>query len=161
MMDSRGQMRVVEALLASGIIAVAMWSMINLTRAPDPYSAKVKSEMEKYCYDFLMNLADMEVYDEVIFNSTGVRPDWEGLMKNVLNSLLPANTLYNMTVYNMSFVYNMSRKEDFVEVKPLGSVSNASPEDFRLAKEAAGADITYTTRRRWVLKIHLELAKRW
>lgn len=156
MMDSKGQMRVVEALLASGIIAIAMWSMINLTKSPDPYSAKVKSEMEKYCYDFLMSLADREVYDEVIFNSTGVRPDWEGLMKNVLNALLPANTLYNVTVYNMS------QREDIVEVEPLGeSISNASPDDFRLAKEAAGADITYTTRRRWVLKIHLELAKRW
>ncbi|MBO3809533.1 MAG: hypothetical protein FGF50_08075 [Candidatus Brockarchaeota archaeon] len=156
MIDSRGQMRIVEALLASGIIAVAMWSMINLTRAPDPYSAKVKSEAEKYCYDFLMSLADREVYDEVIFNSTGVRQGWEGLMKNVLNALLPANTLYNMTIYNMS------QKGDIVEVEPLGeSISNASPDDFRLAKESAGADITYTTRRRWVLKIHLELAKRW
>ncbi len=156
MIDSRGQMRIVEALLASGIIAVAMWSMINLTKSPDPYSAKVKSEAEKYCYDFLMSLADREVYDEVIFNSTGVRQGWEGLMKNVLNALLPANTLYNMTVYNMS------QKGDIVEVEPLGeSISNASPDDFKLAKDAAGADITYTTRRRWVLKIHLELAKRW
>lgn len=156
MIDSRGQMRTVEALLASGIIAVAMWSMINLTRSPDPYSAKTMNEVEKYCYDFLMSLADREVFDEVIFNSTGVRPGWEGLMKNVLNALLPANTLYNMTVYNMS------RKGDVVEEEPLGeSIFNASLEDFRLAEEAAGADITYTTRRRWVLKIHLELAKRW
>ena len=156
MIDDRGQMRIVEALLASGIIAVAMWSMINLTRVPDPYGAKVKSETEKYCYDFLMSLADREVFDRVIFNSTGVRQGWEGLMKNVLNALLPANTLYNMTVYNMS------RKGEVVEAEPLGeSVFNASPDDFRLAKEAAGADITYTTRGRWVLKIHLELAKRW
>ncbi len=156
MMDPRGQMRVVEALLASGIIAIAMWSMINLTKSPDPYSAKVRSEMEKYCYDFLMSLADREVYDEVIFNSTGVRPGWEDLMKNVLSALLPANTLYNMTVYNVS------QKGEVVEVEPLGgSISNASSGDFRLAKEAAGAEITYTTRRRWVLKIHLELAKGW
>ncbi len=155
MIDSRGQMRVMEALLASGIIAVAMWSMINLTRSPDPYSAKARNELEKYCYDFLMSLADKEVFDEVVFNSTGVRPEWEGLMKNMLNAFLPANTLYNMTIYNMS------RKDDGVEEEPLGSVFNASPEDFRLAKEAAGADVTYTTRRRWVFKIHLELARRW
>jgi len=154
-MDSRGQMRIVEALLASGIIAVAMWSMINLTRTPDPYSAKARDELEKYCYDFLMSLADKEVFDEVVFNSTWVRPGWEGLMKNMLNALLPANTLYNMTVCNMS------KKGDIVEEESLGSVSNASPEDFRLSKEAAGAEITYTTRRRWVLKIRLELARRW
>jgi len=156
MMDARGQMRVMEALLASGIIAVAMWSMINLTRSPDPYSTKARNEFEKYCYDFLMSLADREVFDEAVFNSTGVRPGWEGLMKNMLNALLPPNTLYNMSIYNMS------RRENVVEEKLLGeSISNASPEDFRIAKEAAGADITYTTRRRWVLKIHLELARRW
>ncbi|MGB9717755.1 MAG: hypothetical protein ACPL4E_04870 [Thermoproteota archaeon] len=155
MIDNRGQMRIVEALLASGIIAIAMWSMINLTKAPDPYSAKARDELEKYCYAFLTSLADKEVFDEVVFNSTGVRPGWEGLMKNVLNALLPANTLYNMTVCNMS------KKGDVVEEEPLGRVFNAAPEDFSLSKEAAGAEITYTTRRRWVLKIHLELARRW
>jgi hypothetical protein len=154
MIDSRGQMRTVEALLASGIIAVAMWSMINLTRAPDPYSAKARNELEKYCYDFLMSLAEKEVFGKVVFNSTGIRPDWESLMKNVLNALLPANTLYNMTVFNMT------QTGESVKEVPLGtSVSNASPEDFRMMKEVAAADITYTTRRRWVLKIHLEVGR--
>ncbi|MEM2929874.1 MAG: hypothetical protein QW797_03315 [Thermoproteota archaeon] len=155
MIDSRGQMRVVEALLASGIIAVAMWSMISLTRSPDPYSAKARNEVEKYCYDFLMSLAEREVFDRVIFNSTGIRPYWEGLMKNVLNGLLPANSLYNMTVFNMT-----QTGETVAEI-PLGaSMSNASPEDFSMAKDVAAADITYTTRSRWVLKIHLEVGRR-
>lgn len=153
-MNTRGQMRTVEALLASGIIAVAMVTMINLTRAPDPYSTKSRSDLVKYCYDFLMNLAEEEVFDKVVFESGSVRDDWEGLMNNMLNVLLPANMLYNMTVYNMTQV------GETVEHTSLGTVSNASPDDFRVAREAAGADLTYTTRRRWVLKIHLELARR-
>jgi hypothetical protein len=93
MIDDRGQMRTVEALLASGIIAVAMWSMINLTKTSDPYSAKARNELEKYCYDFLMSLAEREVFDESCFQlHHGLGPGWEGLMKNLLNSLLPANT---------------------------------------------------------------------
>lgn len=156
MMDNRGQTRVVEALLASGIIAITMWGMINMTRSPDPYSAKSRNELEKYCYDFLMSLAEREVFDGVIFNSTGIRPRWEDLMKGILNSLLPVNVLYNMTICNMTQMGYGVKEE------PLGtSISNASSEDFRLAKEAVGADVTYTTRRRWVLKIHLELARRW
>jgi len=154
MIDDRGQMRTVEALLASGIIAVAMWSMINLTKTSDPYSAKARNELEKYCYDFLMSLAEREVFDRVVFNSTRVRTGWEGLMKNLLNSLLPANILYNMTVFNMT-----QTGETVMEV-PLGeSISNASQGDFSMAKEAAAADITYTTRNRWVLKIHLEVGR--
>lgn len=153
-MRSRGQMRVVEALLASGIIAVAMVTMINLTRAPDPYSAKSRSELAKYSYDFLMSLAEQEVFDKVVFEPGDVREDWEGLMKNMLNALLPANLIYNMTVYNMT------KTGETVEHTPLGTVSNASPEDFRASSEAVGAEITYTSRRRWVLKIHLELARR-
>jgi len=154
MIDSRGQMRTVEALLASGIIAVAMWSMISLTRSQDPYSAKARNELEKYCYDFLMSLAEREVFDRVVFNSTMVRTGWEGSMKNLLNSLLPANILYNMTVFNMT------QTGEIVMEVPLGeSISNASPEDFSMVKEAAAADITYTTRNRWVLKIHLEVGR--
>lgn len=154
-MNTRGQMRILEALLASGIITVAMVSMINLTRSPDPYSTKARNELAKYCYDFLISLAEEEVFDRVMFNSTGVRDDWQGLMKNMLNALLPANTLYNMTVCNMTWT-----GEVFSPV-PLGvSISNASPYDFKLARTAAGAEITYTTKRRWVLKIHLELARK-
>lgn len=154
-MADRGQMRVVEALLASGIIAAAMIAMMNLTRTPDPYSTKSRNELTRYCYDLLMNLAEEEVFDKVIFNSTGVQPRWEGLMKNVLNALLPASILYNMTVYNMTWAGDVFRPV------PLGvNITNVSPYEFRLAEMATGADITYTTRSRWVLKIHLELARR-
>lgn len=153
-MNTRGQMRTVEALLASGIIVVAMTVMINIVKPPDPYVTKSRSDFTRYCYDFLMNLADEEVFDEVMFTPEGMRRDWEGLMKNMLNALLPPNILYNMTVYNMT------QTGVGVEHVFLGKVSNASPEDFRIAREATGADITYTTRSRWVLKIHLELARR-
>ncbi|MEM2173303.1 MAG: hypothetical protein QXS66_08745 [Thermoproteota archaeon] len=161
-MNNKGQMRVVEALLASGIIVIAMIMTISLTRAPNPYSAKSRVELEKYSYDFLMSLAEQEVFDKVIFKSENVRDDWEGLMKNVLNALLPPNILYNMTVYNMTEVRIEigGTNTTIVVHKPLGTVSNASPDDFKFVEEAAGADITYTTRRRWVLKIHLELARR-
>jgi len=75
-------------------------------------------------------------------------------MKNLLNSLLPANIRYNMTVFNMT------QTGEIVMEVPLGeSISNASPEDFSMVKEAAAADITYTTRNRWVLKIHLEVGR--
>ncbi|MEM2981067.1 MAG: hypothetical protein QW385_06890 [Thermoproteota archaeon] len=166
-MDNRGQMRVVEALLASGIIAAAMITMMNLTRTPDPYSTKSRNELTRYCYDFLMNLAEEEVFDKVIFDSNGTRNEWEGLMKNMLNALLPANILYNMTVYNMTWtvynmtVYNTTWTENVFRPVPLGvNITNVSPYEFRLAEIATGADITYTTRSRWVLKIHLELARR-
>ncbi|MEM2087480.1 MAG: hypothetical protein QXF52_02245 [Thermoproteota archaeon] len=166
-MDDRGQMRVVEALLASGIIAAAMITMINLTRTPDPYGTKSRNELTRYCYDFLMNLAEEEVFDRVIFDPNGTRNEWEGLMKNMLNALLPASILYNMTVYNMTLqvynmtVYNMTLQVYNMTIVPLGvSITNVSPYEFKLAEMATGADITYTTRRRWVLKIHLELARR-
>lgn len=154
-MGDRGQMRVVEALLASGIIAAAMITMINLTRTPDPYSTKSRNELTRYCYDFLMSLAKEEVFDNVIFDSNKVRDEWEGLMKNMLNALLPASILYNMTVYNMTWTGDVFRPV------PLGiNITNVSPYEFRLAEMATSADITYTTRSRWVLKIHLELARR-
>jgi len=153
-LNNRGQMRTVEALLASGIIAVAMTVMLNVVRPPDPYVTKSRSDFTRYCYDFLMNLADEEVFDKVMFTPEGMRRDWEGLMKNMLNALLPPNILYNMTVYNMT------QTGVVAEHVLLGKVSNASPEDFKTALEATGADITYTARSRWVLKIHLELARR-
>ncbi|MEM2940145.1 MAG: hypothetical protein QW304_01120 [Thermoproteota archaeon] len=159
MINSRGQMRVVEALLASGIIAVAMMTMISLTRTPNPYSAKYRNELTKYCYDLLMSLGEQEVFDKVMFGSGGLksREEWEGSMKNMLNALISPTVVYNMTVYNMT---QNPQNRMIVEHTPLGTVSNASPEDFRVASEATGADVVYTTRRRWVLKIHLELARR-
>ncbi|MEM2608848.1 MAG: hypothetical protein QXT87_06365 [Thermoproteota archaeon] len=156
-MNSKGQMRVVEALLASGIIVVAMVVMIMLTRAPDPYSTKSRNELSKYCYDFLMTLAEEEVFDRAIFDSTGVRSDWQGCLKNMLNAFIAPTIIYNMTLYNMTWIGDYDNRV-FIPAL-LGSVSNASPGDFKLNNIVTSADVTYTTRRSWVLKIHLELAR--
>jgi len=157
-LNSKGQMRVVEALLASGVIVVAMVMMIMLIRAPDPYSAKSKNELSRYCYDFLMTLAEEEVFDRAIFDSTGIRGDWQGRLKNMLNAFIAPTIIYNMTLYNMTWVKDSNNDEMFTQVL-LGSVSNASPEDFKLTNFVVSADLTYTTRKNWVLKIHLELAR--
>ncbi|MGQ9479183.1 MAG: hypothetical protein ACUVQ0_04055 [Thermoproteota archaeon] len=162
LINRRGQMRTVEALIASGIMAVAMWSMISLTRYPEPYVGKMRKELVRECYDYLISMAEEEVFDKVIFYDNGtIRGNWEGLMKNVLNALLPPNILYNMTVLNMTQGGEIFYREAIYE-KTLNkeALTNASPEDFRLA-EMSSAEITYTTRNRWVLKIHLDLAVRW
>lgn len=151
-------MRVVEALLASGVIVVAIVTMLMLIRAPDPYSTKSKNELSRYCYDFLMTLAEEEVFDRAIFDSTGIRGDWQGRLKNMLNAFIAPTIIYNMTLYNMTWVKDYNNDEMFTQVL-LGSVSNASPEDFKLINFVASADLTYTTRKNWVLKIHLELAR--
>lgn len=151
-----GQMRVIEAIIATAILAIAMMAAMNVTRSPNPYLSKTRNELVRYCYDFLLRLAESESFDKIVFFNGSLRHGWEGLMRVTLNSLLPAGSLYNMTVYNVTYTGDSVQQEilngDII-------TNSASPANFASAKEVAAADVTYTTRRFWILRIHLEITR--
>jgi len=154
--DCRGQMRVIESILAAIVVAISVFTMMNLMQFANPYTSRTRAELVRYSYDFLMSLAQKESYDKIIFLNSSVRQGWEQLMKVTLSSLLPANMLYNMTVYNMTSINGTIREVVLNNV----TISNVMSANDLIAKsEVAAADVTYTTRKLWVIKIHMELAR--
>lgn len=152
----RGQMRVIESILATIVVALSIFTMMNLMQSANPYTSKTRAELVRYSYDFLMSLAQKESFDKIIFMNSSVRQGWEQLMKVTLSSLLPANMLYNMTVYNMTSI-NGTIREVVLNNDTITNVMSAN--DFLSKNEAAAADVTYTTRKLWVIKVHMELAR--
>jgi hypothetical protein len=149
-------MRVIEAIIATAVLAIAIMAAMNLARAPNPMLSKTRTELSRYCYDFLLRLAESESFDKILFFNGTLRNGWEQLMRVTLNALLPAGSLYNMAVYNVT------RAGDSVELEALNRdiITNApSPSSFSSAKEVAAADVTYTSRRFWILVIHLEITR--
>jgi hypothetical protein len=148
-------MRVIEAVLAAVILGVTMLAALRLTNSANPYASETRDQLTRYCYDFLISLADRESFDRILFYNSSLRAHWEQTMTVTLSSLLPANLLYNMTIFNMT------SNNGIIGEQPLNNstISNASSADFLSSKEVAAADMTYTTRKTWVLKIHLELAR--
>ncbi len=128
---------------------------MNLVKFPNPYTSKTRKELVKYSYDLLLSLAERESFDKIIFTNGTVRLGWEQLMARAMNSLVPGDMVYNMTVYNMSYVNGTVRQKALNS----GIITNsASLSQFSSLKEIAAADITYTTRKQWILRIHLEVA---
>jgi len=151
----KGQMRVIEAVLAATVLAVSMLAALKLTSSVNPYASETRDELTRYCYDFLLSLADKESFDKIIFYNSALKAHWEQTMTVTLTSLLPTDLFYNMTVFNMT------SKNGIVSEVVLNNstITDASPADFLAGSEVVAADIIYTSRNAWVLKIHLELAR--
>ena len=93
--DRRGQMRVIEALMASLLIVFAV-VFVDLF-AVTPVSPKYESgELEKIGFNVLHDLDEQELLGRFIGNSEWVN------MTSALAASLPTDVYFNLTVYDMA-----------------------------------------------------------
>jgi len=120
---NKGQMRVIETLLASFIVvlALAFASIFATTPASQQYEA---TELEKIGYNVLHDLDDQGLLPRFVYNA-----EWSNL-RSALRVTLPSDVYFNLTVYNLNSV----RLDD-------GSVLYGEP--LTLATSKHIASITY------------------
>jgi len=103
-LNSRGVIRVFEAVFAASIILISFLIFINLVPPSNPMAYRMQVELEKMGYDVLYNLAQSEAIDEILFYENGtLRADWDARFKIVLQNCLPRGIFFNLTVYNVTY----------------------------------------------------------
>ena len=93
---NKGQMRIIEALLASFIIlfAIAFTNIFAMTPASSTYET---GELEKVGLNVLHDLDEKHLLSRFVFNE-----EWANLTAALMVSL-PSDAYYNLTVYNMDY----------------------------------------------------------
>jgi hypothetical protein len=91
---NRGQMRIIEALLASFVILFAV-TFMNIF-AKTPFSPTYETgEIERIGYNVLHDLDEQGLLSRFIYNQ-----EWTNLTTALMVSL-PADVYYNLTVYDL------------------------------------------------------------
>ena len=92
--DKKGQMRIIEALLASFVILFAI-TFVNIF-ATTPSSATYETgELEKVGYNVLHDLDEQNLLPRFVFNH-----EWVNLTAALMVSL-PPDVYFNLTVYDL------------------------------------------------------------
>lgn len=144
-MKHRGVARIVEAVFSAILIIEAVSVSYYLLVAPNPGTTRSSEELSKFGYSLLSSLASNNGFDTMLFDSAGnIREGWENEFKVIMNSLVPPNIIFNITVYNAT----INSSTGFVVLEKINEVpiSNVVSEDaFIKAGEDVQVTYVYTT----------------
>lgn len=159
LINTRGQTKVIEATIASLIIIGAVAVGSAMVKDVSILSLKQKESNERLAYNILNTLIRGNVIESVIFQPNGnLRSGWEGQMNVILNSLVPPNFFYNLTVYNYTYsvapgkVLNITGKVQLNKVK-ISNIGGSSS----IMNIVSSADVIYTNKKLQVIELHLEI----
>lgn len=91
--SARGQMRVIETILASFVIMSAI-SFLSMFAIPPPSESYEVTELERLGYNILYELDGQGILEELVYSES-----W-GNLCDVLRVLLPTNVYFNLHVYD-------------------------------------------------------------
>ncbi|MEM2714814.1 MAG: hypothetical protein QXL45_03755 [Candidatus Bathyarchaeia archaeon] len=128
-----GQARIIEAVMAAILIFIAFTAAFFMLFSSEKFFKQETVDLNRLAYNVLHSLAESGIIDEVI-NETEINA--ERKLMGALQSLLPQNIYFNLTVYETA---SWSRV--------LSPISNAPPDVFEESGEVASAGITYTSKR--------------
>lgn len=92
--NKRGQMRIIEALLASFIILFAI-TFVNIFATTPTSQTYEAGELEKVGYNVLHDLDEKNLLPRFVYNQ-----EWPNLTAALMVSL-PTDVYYNLTVYDL------------------------------------------------------------
>jgi len=99
----RGQVRVIELLLAAFMMTVAIIFVMNFTRPIRSIYIRETSDLRRLTYNLLNELATAGVFEDVIVRGNLSGTNWEDEMRLVLSISLPPEVLFKMEVYELRF----------------------------------------------------------
>jgi len=135
----RGQVRVVEAVLATFIVVAVILMVMAFTRPLKSVYIRETTDLRRLAYNLLNDMATAGVYERTVGRAL-VNPgdrSWADDLRLLISSTIPPELVYNMTVYRFGFNLQTGR----VEFNYLGSVANADFSSIRLYESES---VTYT-----------------
>jgi len=93
MVTRRGQMRIIEALIACVLMFLCLSVSIFFSNV---YKVTEATELEEAGLNVINTLDDPGVIEKVILKQDG----WDSQLKSLIENLLPPDTFYNLTIYS-------------------------------------------------------------
>ncbi|MEM4140301.1 MAG: hypothetical protein QXG36_04285 [Nitrososphaeria archaeon] len=159
----KGISRIIEAVVSSLLILAAFTISYYLNLPPNTPHQRSSEDLKKFGYNLLSSLAANQGFDQLIFDSNGnVKVGWEQQFKVVINSLIPHNIIFDISIYNatlseLGFVELVQLNNDVISnaVDEFGKVNEVV---FLKAGENIQISYVYTTRWMKVIVIEMKLA---
>jgi hypothetical protein len=142
---NKGQMRILEAVIATMILLVAFTSFYFMLYSSEKFFEQEAVDLNKLGYNALRHLVESGVVEQVV----GDAAVGKAVVVKALQGLLPPNVYFDLTITNIT------PPSSGVEVL---SASNAVPRVFDESGEVASATMVYTSSRGEVYKLVLRLA---
>ena len=135
MMAKRGQMRIIEALIACSLVLIGYSIVFRSSTS----TYKVRDvEFESMAQDLLNTLEDQELILEVLSQEEG----WESTLKELVGSILPPDVLYNISISSLTSESQAHNINNFASgdaplISDSTSVSGICPISYPLLQEVA------------------------
>jgi hypothetical protein len=165
----KGIARMIEAVISAILIIGAFSVSYYLLTPPSPSHIRSGESLSKIGYNILSTLASANGFEMLFASAKGARiVDWEQQLKSTINSLLPANVIFNVTVYRVPEAKLEGHGKDsyfnasyFTPMQKLNriDISNVvDPQAFIRAGETAQIIYTYTMKNMTILVFNMRLA---
>ncbi|MEM2152941.1 MAG: hypothetical protein QW294_06680 [Candidatus Bathyarchaeia archaeon] len=145
-----GQVRIIEAVIAAILMFIAFTAAFFMLFSSEKFFKQETVDLNRLAYNVLHRLAESGVIE------IAVNEGQSAVLANALQSLLPQNVYYNLTIYERD-----SSGQGWIPVNLGGKsyVSNASGEVFERSSEVASASITYTSKNGEIYYLSLVLTR--
>ncbi len=137
----RGQARLIELLLATFMMVVAIIFVMNFTRPIKSQYVRETSDLRRLAYNLLNDFAKARVYERIIVQGNLTGADWENEMKLMLSTSLPPEIVFKMEVYEMKI--NATTGEIYFDRLDHGRITNVEDFDNMTLYDAESVSYTY------------------
>lgn len=148
-----GQARIIEAVMASILIFIAFTAAFYMLFSSERFFRQEAVDLNRLAYNTLHRLVESGAIEEAV-GGDNVN---ETKLRNAIQSLLPQNIYFKLTIYNLTIYGGNSGQQSRIE--EISSISNAQQEVFERSSEVVSASITYTSRDRKIYYLCLSLTR--
>ncbi len=140
-MNRRGQARLIELLLASFMMVVAIIFAMSFTRPVKSIYVRETSDLRRLAYNLLNDYAKAGVYERIIVMGNLTGADWEDEMRLMLSTSLPPEIVFKMEVYELR--YSTLTGEIRMVRLDTGRITNIKSPAITHIQEAESVSYTY------------------
>lgn len=134
----KGQVRLVEAILAVLILLAGMVLASNMTRPVRSIYLRETSDLRRLAYNLLNDFAIAQVYENIVVKGNFTGEDWESQMRLFISANLPPDVAFNLDVYELRML------EDCIVWMKLNRRPISNVEDFQNSRIVEAESVTYT-----------------
>jgi len=142
-LTSRGQIRLIELILASLIIATSVSFALYFARPVRSIYIRETSDLRRLAYNLLNDLAMAGVYEEIIVKGNLTGRPWEDEARLFLSTSLPPEIVFYMDVYEVRLEPGGLRLVK-LNKRPITNVKSASTAEEFMRKVTEAESVTYT-----------------
>jgi len=149
--DSKGQLRVIEAVLATIIIFTTFASATYLLKSHRTWATRHSEELEKIAYNVMQRLAESGALEATVGDS---HPGWELHLKLLLETVLPPSVYFNLTVLVSRYQLGTATLAAYNGE----AITNGNSDSFAKSPEVASSTYIYTCEKAKIYVLVLQLA---